>query len=195
MKPTLAAASPGYFRLFLSCELNAKRVKEADALINRMIAEQSRYEAITIRTGVPWYVVAIIHAMECSLNFSKHLANGDDLKRRTVNVPKGIPTNHLGPFTFEEGAVAALEYDRLDEVHDWTVARICYELEQFNGFGYRGRGINSAYLWSGSQHYTAGKYIADHVWSAKAVSEQLGAAVLLKRLCARRLVALPGVPV
>lgn len=195
MKPPFEKAAPGYYQLFMSCSVPRYRLKELDSLINRILAHKASYEPASNYTGVPWFVVAIIHAMECELDFSKHLANGDDLGRRTINDPVGIPTSHPGPFTFDEAAIAALEYDRLDEVRDWTVARICWELEQYNGWGYRSHAIHSPYLWAGSQHYTAGKYIADGIWSARAVSDQLGAAVILNRMCALHHIALDAQPV
>ena len=67
----------------------------------------------------------------------------------------------------------------------WTLPVLLYQLESYNGWGTRARGVRTPYLWSGSQHYTAGKYVADGVWSATAVSQQLGAAVLLHALRAR----------
>jgi lysozyme family protein len=59
-------------------------------------------------------------------------------------------------------------------------------LEGFNGYGYSlYRNINSPYLWSGSNNYTAGKYIADNVYSKTAVSSQIGIALLLKNILER----------
>jgi hypothetical protein len=42
--------------------------------------------------------------------------------------------------------------------------------------------VKSPYLWSFSNQYTQGKYIADGTWSDTAVSRQCGAAVVIKRL-------------
>jgi peptidoglycan hydrolase-like protein with peptidoglycan-binding domain len=42
--------------------------------------------------------------------------------------------------------------------------------------------VPSPYLWSFSNHYTRGKYVADGRFSPTAVSQQVGAAVLLKQL-------------
>ncbi|MGH7884097.1 MAG: hypothetical protein ACRENO_00220, partial [Thermodesulfobacteriota bacterium] len=42
--------------------------------------------------------------------------------------------------------------------------------------------VLSPYLWSCSNHYSSGKYIADGTWSDTAVSKQIGAAVLIRRL-------------
>jgi hypothetical protein len=60
-------------------------------------------------------------------------------------------------------------------------------LEGYNGWGYRNHhpAVKSPYLWSGSNHYRAGKYVADGTWSDTAVSSQCGAATLLRRLAER----------
>ena len=57
-----------------------------------------------------------------------------------------------------------------------------FKLEANNGFGYRRKGINTPYLWSFTNHYRKGKYIADGKYSTEAVSKQVGAAILLKLL-------------
>jgi cell wall-associated NlpC family hydrolase len=61
---------------------------------------------------------------------------------------------------------------------------VLYKLEEYNGFGYRNLrpAIASPYLWSFSNHYARGKFVADGRFSPTAVSQQCGAAVLLKRL-------------
>jgi lysozyme family protein len=57
-----------------------------------------------------------------------------------------------------------------------------YRLEKYNGFGYRKRGLATPYLWSFSDRYRQGKYVADGVFDPAAVSGQCGAAVIMKRL-------------
>ena len=51
--------------------------------------------------------------------------------------------------------------------------------ENYNGLGYFFKGVPSPYIWSGTTAYKAGKYIADHVYSATTVDAQLGCAGLL----------------
>jgi hypothetical protein len=71
---------------------------------------------------------------------------------------------------------------------DWEIPGILYKLEQYNGFGYRNfhPSVKSPYLWSFSNHYTSGKYVADGTWSPTAKSQQCGAAVLLRRLAEKQ---------
>jgi lysozyme family protein len=193
MKISQVAAE--YYELFNSAIISPRRIGEVDGIITQIMMHQNRYEAVESYTKVPWYVVALIHNLECSLSFRLHLHNGDSLKRKTRNDPAGRPPGWDGTGTWEESALDALRYDRLDQYRDWDIARICFMFETFNGWGYRNRGIHSPYLWAGCQHYTKGKYVADHKYSASAVSQQLGSAVLLKRLTERHLVALRASPV
>jgi hypothetical protein len=75
-------------------------------------------------------------------------------------------------------------FDGLAEWDDWSIPGMLYRLEGFNGWGYRlyHPEVKSPYLWSGSTHYTSGKYIADGTWSDTAVSRQNGAATILRRI-------------
>src|SRR5262249_22752375 len=123
-----------------------------------------------------------IHSLEGSLNFNTHLHNGDPLKARTVNEPAGRPKEGSPPFTFEESAIDALAFDKVAVNLEPTFAGICFKLEGFNGFGYRGKGINTPYLWSFSNQYTKGKFVGDRKFDPNAVSRQCGAAVILRRL-------------
>lgn len=78
----------------------------------------------------------------------------------------------------------ALKFKDLDEWGDWSLPGTLYQLERYNGWGYRRNHpeVKSPYLWSFCQHYTRGKYVSDKKFSKTAVSGQCGAAVLLRRL-------------
>jgi lysozyme family protein len=149
----------------------------------RIIANRARYETIQGLTSVPWYVVGVIHALETGLRFDRHLHNGDPLTAATKLVPKNRPPGK-GPFTFEQSCCDALVMKGYDKVTDWTIERIAWALERYNGWGYRKHHPEtlSPYLWSGTNHYAAGKYVADGKWSATAVSSQSGAMPLLKTI-------------
>ena len=45
-------------------------------------------------------------------------------------------------------------------------------------------GVPSPYLWSGTNVYTRGKFVRDGVYDPNAVSAQIGAVALLKRMAA-----------
>jgi hypothetical protein len=69
----------------------------------------------------------------------------------------------------------------LDKVPAWTLERILYEIEKYNGWGYLGK-CNSPYLWSWTNQYSGGKYVADHVFSRTAFDVQAGCVAILKAL-------------
>lgn len=147
-----------------------------------------------VGTGrIPWFFIACVHYLECSFNFSKHLHNGDPLTGYTVQVPAGRPkVGHPPPFTFEESAVDALKFMKFDKVRQWILPFILRKLEAYNGFGYfKYKNINSPYLWSFSGHYAKGKYVKDGKFDKDAVSQQMGAAVILKRMEERGLIYIP----
>jgi lysozyme family protein len=171
-----------YEQLFANCIIHTSRVAETDALAGKLITYKPRYEAVSRQTNVPWYFIGVVHCMEASLDFTTHLHNGDPLTARTFHVPKGRPLNGKPPFSWEESAVDAMYLKKFQEKNDWRLGNLLYCLEQYNGFGYRKKGIHSPYLWSFSNHYVKGKYKADGIYDPEAVSKQCGAAVLLKQL-------------
>lgn len=157
----------------------------------RLFTNKIRYQAIEAKTTVPWFVIALIDEMEAGGGCRKHLHNGDPLSARTVQVPRGRPpTPAVPPFSWEESAIDALTYDGLDLVASsvgWSIERLCYQLEGYNGWGYRMKGVPDPYLWSYSDQYSCGRYVSDGVYSASAVSNQPGAMPILRALMAEDL--------
>jgi lysozyme family protein len=176
-----------YEFLFDTCVIKPSKYKEVDACVDRIVAGKLSYEQVGSATGIPWYFIGIIHSMECSCNFRTHLHNGDPLTARTVHVPKGYPKKGTPPFTWNYSAEDALKLKGLDKWTEWNVPGILFQFESYNGFGYRSKGINTPYLWSFSNQYTKGKFVKDGVFSATAVSQQIGAAVLLRRMSERQI--------
>ncbi|SHE38076.1 Lysozyme family protein [Modicisalibacter ilicicola DSM 19980] len=185
-----------YERLFEDCVIRPARRQAVDRLIEGMQENRSRYQQVGEAQGVPWGFLAVIHNMEASADFSRHLHNGDPLDARTVQVPAGRPRSGSPPFRWEESAQDALAMKRLGTRTDWSLAGTLYQLERYNGWGYRlyHPEVLSPYLWSFSTHYTSGKYVADGTWSDSAVSRQCGAAVLLRRMAENGLVAFADRP-
>lgn len=180
-----------YESLFAAADLRSAHLGEVDQAVTRILGSVDRYQTVERQTGVPWFVVAVIHIREASGRFDRHLHNGDPLSDRTYHVPAGRPPGDP-PFTWEESAIDALHYDGLDRWRDWSIGGICYALERFNGFGYRMHGVNSPYLWGYTTAYSQGLYVADGQWSGTAVNKNPGAIALMKRLAERGAVILPG---
>jgi lysozyme family protein len=161
--------------------MRVTREPASDAAARKINAGRERYEAVEAETGVPWQWIGLSHLREANCDFRGVLHNGEKIigtGKKTRLVPAG-----RGPFAnWHDAAVDAIKIKGLDQIDEWPIERQLYELERFNGFGYRNKGVPSAYIWAGSDQYSRGKYVADHVWSATAVDKQLGCAPVLKRL-------------
>jgi lysozyme family protein len=172
-----------YTRLWGTLSIRPRWDAKAKKAACGIAADKERYRAVELSTGVPWFVVGLIHQMESDRDFNTHLHNGDPLTARTSNEPRGRPTGGNPPFTWSESAADAIRYDKLDQVPQWTYERVAYELEKFNGFRSRtDHHINTPYLWSGTTHYERGKFVRDNVWDDNVVSKQLGALPILWHL-------------
>lgn len=177
--PTYGARWPVYAKQWDSLKVNPNKVSSFTAIAKKILANKARYQAAEKLTGVPWYMIAVIHVRESSLNWNTQLGQGDPLNRKSTHVPRG-----RGPFkTWEDGTYDALvNLKHLDKVTDWRLEKIAYYLEPYNGWGYYYHGVPSAYLWAGTNVYHGGKYVSDGVWSSTAVDTQPGTMALLKIL-------------
>lgn len=175
-----------YQQLWDSMELMAFDVPAVLHLAALIKANKTRYNTVSAATSVPWAFIGVIHNMECSLSFNHQLHNGDPLTARTTHVPAGRPVAGNPPFTWEESAEDAMRYMGYNLITDWSVPSMLLHLEKYNGSGYAKRGINTPYLWSATNHYglppNIGKYTSDGKFDPTAISNQIGAAALLKQL-------------
>jgi lysozyme family protein len=172
-----------YAVFFATMELREQHRESAEWHRTMMLQSRSRYEAVARRTGVPWHFIAAVHGLEASFNFRAHFHNGDfPLTQRTRQVPAGRPRTWLPPSSWEDSAVDALRLMGYVGESDWSLSRMLYRIEGFNGFGYRRMARPTPYLWSYSNHYERGKYVADGKFDPRARSQQCGAAVMFKLL-------------
>jgi lysozyme family protein len=168
----------GYLNLFNKMAINPGHEKQISLIVSKITSGKARYQKIETQTGVPWAWIGIVHNLEGSCNFSTYLGNGQPLSRKTTLVPAG-----RGPFdTWENGAIDALTLVGVSKVTDWSLSRWLYQFEAYNGFGYAKFNVNSPYIWSFSNLYSRGKYVADGDFDSSAVSAQCGAAVILKTM-------------
>jgi lysozyme family protein len=185
-----------YERLFSKQVANPKYSNLLKINLAKLISNAPRYKEVEARSHVPWYVVGVMHIMECDGRFDCHLHNGDPLAHKTVHVPAGRP--NLDKWTWEDSAVDALEWEKkvswdargLDP-DDWSLPAILYRLEAWNGFGARKRGVPTPFLWSGTTYYKTGKYGADGIWDSALRSQQVGAAPIIRALVQRKTIQFP----
>lgn len=187
--PTFLSLKKQYGDLWRKAEIKPDWRSRLDSAANKIIVNKPQYMRVQNETGVPWWFVGVIHMRESGNDFATHLHNGDSLKARTWRVPKGRPLGGQPPFDWYYSASDALRMKGLHKIVGWTIETVLYELERYNGFGYRqyhSRTL-SPYLWQGTSHYgdhdsPAGKYVADGKWSATEQDKQCGAAAVLKVL-------------
>lgn len=174
---------------------HAKPTRNFTIVARHLVAPDAkqRYQAVESKTGVPWYFIAVAHERESSQDWTASLAQGDPWNRVSVHVPKG-----RGPFkSWEDAAIDALTncatYAARNK--DWSIGSLLTALESYNGLGYAERGRPSPYIWSGTDQYVSGKYVADGVYNPNAVDQQLGCAGLLLAMIALDPSISLGVPV
>src|SRR5688572_23510346 len=99
-----------YTNLISTMEVRPEWKDAIDRRARAILANKARYEEVSLVTNVPWYVIGVIHSLECNLDFGQALHNGDPIigtGKKTYRVPRG-----KGPFsTWEEGAIDALAHD------------------------------------------------------------------------------------
>lgn len=164
------------------CEIAPKRLHEVEAVARRLVAQTAKvtYLAIENKTGVPWWVIAVIHEREADQNFARSIAQGDLWSSVSRHVPKG-----RGPFSsFVAAAVDALTNcaPHAARWKDWSAGGTLTILEEYNGLGYEEYHAEaSPYLWGATNQEEWGKYTNDghwaHVWDT-----QLGCAAMLKKM-------------
>ena len=161
---------------------SARLIRNFSPVAKSLVAAKPRYQAVEARTGVPWFVVAVIHERESDQNWFASLAQGDPWNRISDHVPAG-----RGPFkSWEEAAIDALAdcAPYLARNRDWSIGATLTKLEEYNGLGYAARGVPSPYIWSGTDQYKSGKYVRDGVYDSAVVDSQPGCAGLLLAIMA-----------
>lgn len=161
---------------------NARLIRNFNPIAKSLVAAKPRYQTVEARTGVPWFVIAVIHERESGQNWFANLAQGDPWNRVSVHVPAG-----RGPFkSWEEAAIDALTdcAPYLARNRDWSIGGTLAKIEEYNGLGYAARGVSSPYVWSGTDQYKSGKYVRDGIYDSAAVDSQPGCAGLLLAIMA-----------
>jgi lysozyme family protein len=173
-----------------NCERWAKaqltRAPEFNNPAHKAVANKQTYLDVVRRAGMPdiaWVFVAVSHYREASQDFTRNLGQGDPLDQVSIHVPKGRGP-FFGPDAFVNAAVDALKncapYAARET--DWSIAGMLTLLERYNGTGYAARGLASPYVWSGTNQYVRGKYVADGLFDPSVVDKQLGCAGLIMRM-------------
>ena len=180
--PTYRSRWPTYARWWTAAKIRPEKEHEVLTVARHILPFKARYVALEKTTGVPWFEIAALHNREAGTDkngnprFDRQLAQGDPLNRRAVNEP------HSGPFkTFEDSAVWALEHDHMIGVKDWTIEKLLYFAEAYNGWGYYSGhpDVPSPYVVGGTTVQKPGKYVRDHVFDHSVMDSQLGVMAII----------------
>lgn len=182
--------------------MKADRIPAFDATAKRLCdpSAKARFAAVTGRLAaaglepVPWWFIAVVAEREYGgpPRWDRQLGQGDPLGEVSRNDPAGRgpflnhPDDTPGHDAWTRCALDALIdcAPRAARWTDWTVGGALTILEEYNGLGYSNMGVPSAYVWSGTDQYVSGKYIADHAYRASAVDVQEGCAPIIARMMA-----------
>jgi len=179
----ISAYGPTYEKRWLAAKIDTGRETDVGRVVETLLANKARYDAVVAGTNVPWWMIGVTHYRESDCSFTRHPHNGDRLSARTVQVPAGRPAAGNPPFTWEESARDCyLILKRWQDVKRWDVRTSLGYLEAFNGFGYADYHPNdpSPYLWAATnQSDETGKYVADGRYDPNAPEKQLGVIALM----------------
>jgi lysozyme family protein len=181
--------------LWRKVKITPARQAEVDLVAKRLCAPmaKARYEEIAKTTGVPWFVVAVIHEREASQNFTRQLGQGDPLDEVSTHTPRGMGPyfNHASDLPLQDAfyrcAVDVLRNSAPFAARwkDWTAGGTLTLLDEYNGLAYEMYHHEpSPYLWGATNDEELGKYVADGKFSASTWDQQIGCAALLMGMMA-----------
>lgn len=165
-----------------SCKIDPVHTAQITLTSQSILKNAPAYQEVSNATGVPFWFIGCLHFREASFLFDRHLLNGDPLTGRTIHVPIGRPTIHDPPFTWFEGATDAIDYMKLNQVIGWDLVKALILAEQYNGIGYKNKGVASPYVWAGTDQYKGGLYTKDGVFDKTVMDERIGVAPILMAL-------------
>lgn len=191
--------SEGNFKFNFSQNLTPEQEYDLSLFKKNFEKNKDRYMAVEEKTGVPAILIAAIHWRESAGNFETYLHNGEKLGQVTTKVPKGIYMEN-----WEDAAVDALNR-QLEKVKNFALNPPEYSsgysfdwenaipdpndintwfnfAEVYNGLGYDMKDIASPYVWSGTNIYETGKYIADGSYDPQVKDRQIGVAIMVQEL-------------
>lgn len=200
MATTFESLRSGYESMIAGMAVLPQYIKSVKALADRLSKDKARYQRVAAKIGkTPWELIAVLNNRENGGRFDCCLHNGEPIigtGQKTRLVPAG-----RGPFaTWEESAIDALMMPphQFHLISNWTDARVAYEAERYNGFGYMNHpqwNENSPYVWGWTNVYDGhGKYVADGHYDPEAEEKQCGVMPLYFALKGSAPVAVPPPP-
>lgn len=190
MQHPFEALAPEYAGYLSRMSVTPGKTGQIDAAAKKILLPQNLdvYLAATEGTTIPPAFIGVLELRESNCNPLLALGQGDPWAHVSTHVPAG-----KGPFKSRLDAMKFyIHYDGLDDnSHAWGIEYGCWRGERWNGFGPRGHGRATGYLWAGTSIYdkplgAGGKYIADGKWSPTTYDVQLGIVPVLLRIAQLR---------
>lgn len=174
-------------------KIKPARLAEVNRTARRLVASaaKAQYVEISAATGVPWFVIAVIHERESGQDFTRQLGQGDPLDEISRHVPRGMgpylnhPNDSPGQDAFYRCAVDTLQNTAPYAARwkDWTAGGALTLLILYNGTGYEDYHHEiSPYDWGATDQEEEGKYTGDGKYSANVWDTQIGCAAMLKAM-------------
>jgi lysozyme family protein len=186
--------------------INASRLNGFHSTAVRLCdpTAKARYQGVSDRLSfisqtnklihpVPWWFIAIVSEREYGgpPRWDRQLGQGDPLDQKSTHEPIGMGPYLAHPSDITPGFdawtrccvdVLVNSAPFAAKWTSWTIGGILTLFEEYNGLGYAMRGLPSAYVWSGTDQYISGKYVADHVFDPSVVDVQDGCAPILRMM-------------
>jgi lysozyme family protein len=159
---------------------------------------KARYEKVAEKVHLPAMLIAALHNMESNMNFDRYLHNGDPLGEMTSNEPVGIlfrkdqweesAIHALGGNIRDNNGTPSMKYfqdirEELGITEDTTdIGKMLTLAEKYNGLGYRYKGLQSAYIYGGTNVMNHGKFVADGEFDPNVTSKRIGVASMLMKV-------------
>ena len=127
---------------------------------------------IAQKTGLPPELIAAIHYRESTGNFDATIKDGSKLPAGVSFVDDAVNISNDANYVIFKEAYN-MSADSVDVIAMLSIAEV------HNGTGYYKMGLNSPYLYSGTNLYTKGKYDADGHYNPDLVDKQPGIFLLI----------------
>lgn len=175
-------------------EVAPGKMGELEEVLAKYRENKARYEKVAQATGIPPALICAIHYRE-AFKFDRYLHNGQQLGSPTTYVPKGVL---FDKGQWEEAAIHALGGDIVDKngkpslerfqnlkekfgltADSTDIGAMMAVSEYYNGLGYRRHGVQSCYVYAGTNLNQRGRYVADGKFDPESLDRRLGTAAII----------------
>ena len=148
-------------KLWNAATIAKEAAGRAQTQVDGILLHRDKYEQVEKNTGVPWFLVGVIHWLVSGQSF-----------QLTLNSRALAPSGNFDWVKSASDLFIARGWNSIAR-NKWTVHRTLDLIERFTSLTFRDAGENSPLLWGGTGHY------------AGTANKQIGAVPLLRELARR----------